>query len=253
MRGNEKQFKETRLIIVLLAVIIVLLFGIIILLLARGDKPNPVLEPNKVEKKEEQKKEEQSNKDEKTDEPISKTNEKGSLNSDIKSGEKDSKTIKLNNKEIEISYEDEEEEYGPGTRYLKVNNKEIGKWTPGGIDEIEYETFTSIDGKEYLVLSYRMWGHYTYIIDENANIIKSVDELAKLKDGNDCFIINETKLNEIEGNYFYYYRYNSGEIVNGNNYESKLKIEQIKVTINNSRVSEESTGKIIESTFGQCN
>ena len=98
-----------------------------------------------------------------------------------------------------------------------------------------------------------MWGHYTYIIDENANIIKSVDELAKLKDGNECYMSNGTKLNEIEGNYFYYYRYNSGEIVNGNNYESKLKIEQIKVTINNSRVSEESTGKIIESTFGQCN
>ena len=91
-------------------------------------------------------------------------------------------------------------------------------------------------------------------LDElNANIIKSVDELAKLKDGNECYMSNGTKLNEIEGNYFYYYRYNSGEIVNGNNYESKLKIEQIKVTINNSRVSEESTGKIIESTFGQCN
>lgn len=52
MRGNEKQFKETRLIIVLLAVIIILLFGIIILLLARGDNKAPVLEPNKVEKKE---------------------------------------------------------------------------------------------------------------------------------------------------------------------------------------------------------
>ena len=60
MRGNEKQFKETRLIIVLLAVIIILLFGIIILLLARGDKPTPVLEPNKVEKKEKQEEKEKN-------------------------------------------------------------------------------------------------------------------------------------------------------------------------------------------------
>ena len=68
MRGNEKQFKETRLIIVLLAVIIILLFGIIVLLLARGDKPTPVLEPNKVEKKEEQGKNNKDNKEKQNDE-----------------------------------------------------------------------------------------------------------------------------------------------------------------------------------------
>lgn len=57
MRGNEKAFKETRLIIVLLAVIIILLFGIIILLLARGDNTSPIQEPTKIEKKDNKTKE----------------------------------------------------------------------------------------------------------------------------------------------------------------------------------------------------
>lgn len=58
MRGNEKQFKEIRLIIVLLSVIIILLFGVIILLLAKGDKQPSIPEPNKIENKEVEEKEE---------------------------------------------------------------------------------------------------------------------------------------------------------------------------------------------------
>ena len=251
MRGNEKQFKETRLIIVLLSVIIILLLGVITLLLAKDNKQSTILEPNKVEKKEEEPEESKDEKEkEQNDKDVNIELDKGTINSEK---DEDTKEVKINNNIITISYSVIRSGQSI-EQYIKANDSIVASWGPtGGPSNIEYESFIASDGKEYLVLTYNMWGSYTYIIDENANVIKSVDELAKLKDGNECYMSHNKKLNRIEENYFYYYKYHSGEIVGGNNYDSKLKIEEMKVTINNGKISEESTGKIIESSFGQCN
>lgn len=201
-------------------------------------------EDKEDEKEPEPEKEEESNSDSTPKKEII----KGTLNSDISIGEKDSKTISLNNKQLEISYENIDDN-GPGTRKLKVGTNVIGSWSPNGLSNIKYEVITGSDNKDYLVIRYQQWANYGYIINDEGKTIYYFDTNVKDLGCVAYFDDLSDEMSYIENNEVYYYKYRSGS---ANNNNSSLKTDLVKLSINNNKVTETKTGTVKDGKFGQC-
>ena len=245
---KENNNKPLYIIIAILLFIIGLGAGYIM----GSNKPDVAKEKEVESKKEDNEdKNSQSSKDNKEEKNPSSNDtsvKKGVINSDIKIGEKDSKKVSVNGKEVEISYEViEGDEGGPGTRYLKVNNKEIGNWSPNGINDIRYETIKGSDGKEYLILMYSQWYEYIHIVNDTG---EEIHKYRTYVEKEECGLHNESieNLIYINNNIIYYYRYKSHDSSSG-----KVTMELVELDINNDKVTIKETGETKEGSFGQCN
>ena len=225
-------------------------------------KNNNALETKQEEKEEGVKKKSQekdldeektdSEKKDNSDKEENKKIKKGSLKSEMDIGEKDVKVVDINNKQVEISYEIIDDD-GPGTRVLKIGNKEIGKWSPNGIGDIKYEVVTGKDNSEYLLLTYNLFANYGYIVKDDGKILYSFDSTVKDNSGNlDCVAyfddIND-KMIYVENNEVYYYKYKNGT---ANEKDYSVKVDLVKLSINSNKVTEVKTGTEKVGKYGQC-
>ena len=230
MRGNEKQFKDTRLIIVLLSVIIILLLGVITLLLAKDNKQSTILEPNKVDKKEEQRKEDivEEPKEEKEEEQAKKKTTE-------ENNKAESKYIDVSNECFNSGKCTKEFELSNGEKNIKIKIMSNGS-----------EIYIYKDGSDikYFAIQDPNWGEYKVnkiaLLDTNHLVIE-LKSFAGIErdyfDSRDSLILqaweiaydNNYRFNtEITDKVIYYYRSELGCDAEGRNrtsYKYKFTIK----------------------------
>lgn len=235
----EKDKKKRTIIIVMMLLLIII--GLITFVFLKREKIFGKEEP-KIEKKEEK--------------PKIIENQKGTLDSDK---DLDVKTIKINNKEFKLEYKYIEDE-GPGTIYLKINNTTIYEEVAlDGIMDIRYEVFVSPkDNKEYLFVGYsRMPDEVGVIINDELKILKEISSLANLIDNETCSVSYEWPEDDneqippiitVKDGEVYYYKYKE----NSTDDDYNIKMDEVKITIENNKIIETMTGKTEKGSLVNC-
>ncbi len=193
----------------------------------------------------------------------------GTLKSD---GVKDSVDITLNGK--------------TNTLLLENNKKENGKILFGSTDidffikygtgpegtvfdtihEIDYRVVKGKDNKDYLVVSYGKGDSFQQvllILNDNRDIIGKYSthyENAEFFGKNDdCFALrniddeDDNEMYIVEEDNIEFYKYINGSLVNNNNTgRNTIKLELIKLEIDNNKVIEVKTGTVVSGEAGQC-
>lgn len=202
-----------------------------------NEKPIEKEIENKEEQKEEEKQEEQK-------EENKYENQSGSLSTENDS----SALIKINGKDYKLMYSFIEEENGPGKMNVKLNDKVIFELIAfNGIWDLTYNVFTAADNKQYLFVSYKQWGEFGFIVNDEG---KELHKISEYSDDLRCFVgTNENEdLMYALGEEVYYYRYKK----DSKSDDDKIKLEQVKISINNNSISESLTGEEKDGKAAQC-
>ena len=249
---NNKTSKNSngKNIIIVILLIIIAVLGTLVVVKTDKKVKNKKKKQEGKENKNEEKKEIEKPEEKKTED--SSNSVISDSNGTLKTDSKDSKEITINGNKYVISYTLVNDGQA-GKHSIKLGDKElINLPAMNGIDKLKYNVFTASDNKQYLLVTYLQWGTYGYIYNESGKEVKSFNELAKITvsgSTQECFI--GTKSNEelvsVKDGSVNYYRYKNGT-VSGDD----IKIEEVKITVSNDKVSESLTGNVKNGNYGQC-
>ena len=155
--------------------------------------------------------------------------------------------VMLNDKKLGIRIEDKD-----GVEvFFYINNKKYMEWSPNAPGSYNYRVITGTDNKEYLFLSFGISEiGSAYIINDNGEEIFHISsdpvdiECSSYTDEDDLVYIEYS-----EGiDSVFYYKYVDGSKTS----DWKIKLELVKLVINNNKVTEEKQNKTINGGLGQC-
>ena len=151
--------------------------------------------------------------------------------------------IFINNKKHILDYKDNEG--------LKLDSKVIFEKTDAtGIGNLKYYVFTANDDKQYLLITYWMYGMYGFIVNDSGNVLS---EFGDYSNDIECFIQdkNEEDLISLKNGKVYYYKY-VDDSLNETNNNLEIMIEEIEITIENNKIYEKLTGNQKAGQVVQC-
>ena len=258
--NDTKEFKQTRLIIVLIAIIVILVFALGFILGTKNSNTEKTFNSNKTEEEEHE-----STIEPKSDEKPMENNQKelayGVLESN---GKRDTVNITLNGKNNTLLLENNKKENG----VIKFGNTNIDLMVKFGAGpnivydtthKLNYNVVIGEDNKEYLVVSYgESLQQYLLILNDNANIIGQYSthytNTKFYSEDDDCFVYNDNDeiLYKVSGNEVFFYKYKEGSFSKNSNDQGYVILEEVLIKINNNKVSENTTGNTINSHVGQC-
>ena len=282
---DNKEFKQTRLIIVLIAIIIILVFAVGFLLGTKNNKLEPKLETNR-ERVEEQKKDETEEvipkKEEKADietenksetnnenknednkeENIPKIDNKGFSNVIESKGERKEAKISLNGKSITLTLENNTEKrkdsifsFG-NTKINFLSQQGTGPTIDWAPSKAEYQVIKGEDSKEYLGIYYQSDltpEKILLIINDDAKIIGNFNSLTEIPEASySCWAVltdYKAAIYKYENGSVYFYKSINNKTTTG---YDKIKLDIIKLRISNNKVEEIIDGKI-DGMFSSCN
>ena len=246
---TEPKKKGNKGLIVFLILIILGLVGYITYDKVLKDKIFNKVEPKKTEKidNNNEKVEESNNTVIKNNNSDENANELKDINGTLSTDKDDSVVLTINGKKVTLYY-NLLDNTDVGTHLIKFNSKEIFKQgAADGIGTINYYVFKASDNKQYLFLTYKQWGMFGILLDDNGEVLSKINEYS---DDIDCFMLakNNADLITLKDGNIYYYQYKKDSYKEG----VGVKLQEVKLTINNNKVNETLTGKEIDGDAGQC-
>ncbi len=236
---NNNKSKGPIIIIILLLIALLGTIGYILY-----DKGIIFSNKNNTEVKQEEKKEETKKEENNTNNEVVKyEDQSGKLNV---TKNNDSVAITINGKKYELSYQfvQKDSEFNVGDVTIKLGDKKIFEDSNAFLEyDGNYQIVTLNDNKQYLIYNIVDSSNVNHhsIIDENGNKIIEISgsdkEEKPASDGKKYTVVYDDQF-KIDNGYIYYY--NCKKITSVSN--SKAIADEIKVTINNGKATEEKTG-----------
>lgn len=220
---------------------------------------------NKPKERTEEDKDNTKNQEERKDEEPPVKNDTEEKKEELASGTlesngiKDSVEITLNGKKNTLLLENNKKEDG----IIKFANTDIDLMIkygagPGVKDttyKLNYNVVLGEDNKEYLVVSYgESYQQYLLILNDDTRIIGQYGthytNTKFYSNNDDCFVNldGDKILYNVDGNDIFFYKYKEGSLKQTNS----VTLEEVSIKINSNKITENLTGKTINTIVGQC-